>query len=289
MRNPIHLRNYLSRRPLAAYVVLAFVFSWLLWWVAELGEKPALFFDWLGGFGPAVAAILLTGLLEGREALGALLRRIFTWRVHPRLYLAAVTLPLIGTLLLMALYGLINGKGEAFKMIGPWLATLARTSPVLLMSLLLGWIVVTGEEIGWRGYLLPQLRARHSDLVASLMVGLVWGLWHLPELWPFKAGSAPITLLFFMADIVIISVLYTWLHANSRGSILLVSLFHGVYDLMVMYASASLPFIRETRGLETIILLGMAVVVVVIYGRQRFERCAQARSIPERGPLDAGP
>ena len=285
----MHLRNLLSRRPLAAYIVLAFGLSWLLWWVAELGEKPVLFLDWLGGFGPAFAAILLTGLLEGREALGMLLRRVFAWRVHPLLYLAAVTLPLIGTLLLIALYGLINGKPETIKMIGPWLATLARTSPVLLMSLLLGWIVVTGEEIGWRGYLLPRLRARHSDLAASLMVGLVWGLWHLPELWPFKAGSAPITLLFFMADIVIIAVLYTWLYANSRGSILLVSLFHGVYDLMVMYASASLPFIRETRGLETVILLGMATVVVAIYGPRRFERGKQARNVPEKVLIDTGP
>lgn len=266
------LRNILARRPLAAFAVLAYGISWLLWRLADAGETPSLFLDWLGGFGPALAAILLTALLEGREALRLLLKRVFAWRVHPLLYLAAVALPILGTLLLIALHAALHADPAALAMIGPWLARFAGTSPVLLMTLLLGWIVVTGEEIGWRGYLLPRLRARHSDLAASLVVGLVWGLWHLPELWPLKAGRDPVTLPLFLADIVIISVLYTWLHANSRGSLLLVSLFHGVYDVMVMYASASLPFIRQTRGLETLVLLGMAGVIVAVYGPRRFER-----------------
>ena len=266
------IRNTLSRHPLVAFAVLAAGISWLLWWAADAGGAPALFMDWLGGFGPAVAAILLTALLEGREALRLLLMRVFAWRFHPLLYLAAMTLPIIGTLLLIALYALIKGEPDTLDMVGPWLANLVRVSPALLISLLLGWIVVTGEEIGWRGYLLPRLRAQHSDLAASLIVGLVWGLWHLPELWPLKAGRDPLTLPLFLADIVIISVLYTWLYANSGGSILLVSLFHGVYDLLVMFASASLPFIRQTRGMETVVLLVMAGVIVAIYGPRRFER-----------------
>lgn len=274
------LRNILSRCPLVTFAMLAFAISWLLWWLADAGETPSLFLDWLGGFGPALAAILLTALLEGREALLQLLKRVFAWRVHPLVYLTAVALPIVGTLLLIALYAALHADPAALAMVGPWLARLARTSPVLLMTLLLGWIVVTGEEIGWRGYLLPRLRARHSDLAASLVVGLVWGFWHLPELWPFNAGRDPLTLPLFLADIVIISVLYTWLHANSRGSLLLVSLFHGVYDLMVMYASASLPFIGQTRGLETLVLLGMAVVVVAVYGPRRFERDRENR--PDR-------
>lgn len=266
------IRSLLSRRPLIAFAVLAYGISWLLWWIADLGHAPALFLDWLGGFGPAIAAILLTALLEGRDALQALLKRVFAWRFHPLLYLAAILLPLIGTLLLIGLYALINADPDALKAIGPWLANLARTSPVLLMTLLLGWIVVLGEEIGWRGYLLPGLQKTHGHLAASLLVGLVWGLWHLPELWPLKAGRAPITLPLFLADIVIISVLYTWLHANSRGSLLLVALFHGVYDLMVMYSSAALPFIRQTRGMETLVLLVMAAVIVAIYGSRQFRR-----------------
>ena len=275
------IRQLISRHPLVAFAALAFSISWLLWWAADAGEKPSLFLDWLGGFGPAFAAILLTALLDGREALRLLLMRVFAWRAHPLLYLAALTLPVIGTLLLIVLYALVKGEPGTLEMIGPWLAALVRTSPVLLMTLLLGWIVVMGEEIGWRGYLLPRLRAQHSDLAASLIVGLVWGLWHLPELWPLKAGRDPVTLPLFMADIVIISVLYTWLHANSRGSILLVSLFHGVYDLLVMFASASLPFIRQTRGLETIVLLGMAAVIVAIYGPRRFERGDQRAPLRE--------
>lgn len=266
------LRGLLSRQPLVAFTVLAYGLSWLLWSAAGAMKTPSLFLEWLGGFGPAFAAILLTALLDGREALAALLRRVFAWRIHPLLYLAAVLIPIAGTLMLIALYALVNRDPEALRAAAPWLATLARVSPALLLTLALGWIVVLGEEIGWRGYLLPRLLNNQTDLAASLMVGLVWGLWHLPELWPMNAGRDPVTLPLFLADIILISILYTWLHANSRGSLLLVSLFHGVYDLLVMYASASLPFIRQTRGLETVVILIMVLVIVAIYGPKRFER-----------------
>ncbi|HEX2980844.1 MAG TPA: type II CAAX endopeptidase family protein [Anaerolineaceae bacterium] len=279
------MRKYLSRHPPVAFAVLAYAFSWLLWWAAEAGGTSSLFLEWLGGFGPALAAILLTGLLEGREALRLLLMRVFAWRFHPLLYLAALTVPIIGTLLLIALYALASGDSSALELVGPWLVNLARVSPVLLLTLALGWIVVTGEEIGWRGYLLPRLQARHSDLVASLLVGLVWGLWHLPELWPLNPGRDPVTLPLFLADIVLISVIYTWLHVGSHGSILLVSLFHGVYDLMVMYASASLPFIGQTRGMETVVVLGMAIGIVAIYGYRSFARDPNRALLPWIGKL----
>jgi membrane protease YdiL (CAAX protease family) len=266
------IRKLLSRHPLISFVILAYASSWLLWWAAGSGETPSMFLEWLGSFGPAFAAILLTGLLEGKDALTLLLRRVFAWRINPLLYIAAVFLPIVGTVLLVLLYALVRANPGSLNLIGPWFQNLIRVSPVLLLSLALGWIIVTGEEIGWRGFLLPRLQARKSDLAASLIVGLVWGLWHLPDLWPLNDSLVPVTLPFFLADIILISVIYTWLFANSRGSILLVSLFHGVYDLLVMYASASLPFISETRGMETIILLGMAVVVVAIYGPQRFKR-----------------
>ena len=129
---------------------------------------------------------------------------------------------------------------------------------------------MAGEEIGWRGYALPKLRTKHSDLIASLGVGVIWGLWHLPNLWPFQPKQDALDLLLFMSDILAISILYTWLYINSRESILLVSLFHSAYDVMVMFGSASLPFLHATRGYELLVLVIMASVVVACYGPRRF-------------------
>jgi len=93
---------------------------------------------------------------------------------------------------------------------------------------------------------------RHPLIAFIVLVyGIFWLPWMIADL-----GEAP-------------ALFLNWL---GRGSILLAALFHGVYDLMVMYSSAALPFIRQTRGMETIVLLGMAAVIVVIYGSRHFRR-----------------
>jgi membrane protease YdiL (CAAX protease family) len=253
----IKVLDVFRRHPLLVFTVLTYGFSWLLW-----GLAPSPFIVWLGGFGPAFGAIILTTLLEGQEGLRRLLAQVFVWRVHPGWYLVALGLPLVGTVALIVLYALGGETLSRFQMLTAWLSGLSQHSGFLGLTLLFGALIVMGEELGWRGYVLPKLQARYSDLYASLVTGAMWGLWHLPNLWPFQPNHDAMDLLFFLADILVISMIYTWLYTNSRGSLLIICLFHSAYDVMVMYASATLPFLGTLKGYELLVLLLIAAGIV---------------------------
>ena len=262
--------NLVKKHPLIAYIVLAYFFSWSLWIIAAVGETPSTFLTWIGGFGPAISAFILTAILEGRSGLSHLLSKGFVWKIRPLMFLAALGLPVIGTVALIALYALFSRDLTPLQSLGIWLIGLWKNGGVLVLTMLLGLVIVAGEEFGWRGYALQKLRTDHTDLGASIGVGIIWGFWHMPNLWPFQPKHDALDLLLFISDILAISILYTWLYINSRESILLVSVFHSAYDVMVMYASASLPFLRATRGFELLVLVIMACFIVVCYGPRRF-------------------
>ena len=108
-----------------------------------------------------------------------------------------------------------------------------------LASLAVFLVVLTltdgvGEELAWRGFALPRLVQRYSALVASVVLGVLWGLWHLPLL--FTEGTAlfgqPIWLL--LADIVAKSILFTWVFLLTRGSVLIAALLHATTNLFVV-------------------------------------------------------
>ena len=89
--------DFIKKHPLIAFIVLSYIFSWSTWIIAAVGETPSTFLTWIGGFGPAIAAITLTAVLEGRIGLTRLLSKVFVWKFNPLLYLAAIGLPVIGT------------------------------------------------------------------------------------------------------------------------------------------------------------------------------------------------
>jgi len=124
-----------------------------------------------------------------------------------------------------------------------------------------------GEELAWPGFALPRLLSRHNALVASLVLGVIWALWHLLLLW--TEGNAmycqPVWLL--LVDIPAKSVLFTWVFLHTRGSVLLAMLFHGATNLFVVS-----PDVVSTGGDLTLPLLAagakwvLVVVMIVVAG-----------------------
>lgn len=275
--------DWLRRRPLIVFACLAYAFSWLLWLAAERAGALSSLLVWLGGFGPAVAGMVLAARLDGRAGLRDLLAQAFVWKVGPRWYLAAVGLPVLGTVGLILL-GQLTGLVSQAAVLTTWLAGLGRNSGMLALVLVLGMVIVAGEEFGWRGFVLPRLQARYNDLSASLAVGVMWGFWHLPDLWPFNPRLEALDLFLFMADILAVSVIYTWLYRNSRKSLLVVCLFHSTYDTLVFYASASLPFLHAAKGYELVVMMLMAGLILVWKGPARFGPQTD-RWLTEGGPL----
>jgi membrane protease YdiL (CAAX protease family) len=165
----------------------------------------------LGIFGPLIAATVLTGRAGGWKAIRALYAPLLRWRVHPGWYLAAALLP---ATLLTGLLLLLNAAGRQ----GP-IGYFPAASAVVLAI-----VVSIAEEVGWRGYALPRLQARYGAFAASVFIGVLWYLWHLPM---FAGQGIPLNLavvmlLFFTGG----SLFYTWIYNGSGGSLLLAVFAH---------------------------------------------------------------
>jgi membrane protease YdiL (CAAX protease family) len=262
----------LKRHSLLTYFALAFGLTWACWiplalsdaFASEYTAQPSsLLLLWpVGLIMPSLAGILLTALFSGKSGLGALFRRLGQVRVAPTWY--AVVLLLVPVLLFVAI------------VVNTWLGG-ATIDYAYAWSNLLVWLVLClipglGEELGWRGFALPRLQAHHQALPASLFLGVMWGLWHLPLL--IANSLVPLTSLglvnFLLYDVTItaLAVLFTWVYNNTNGNLLLLVLFHAVADattglFLLSFNDVIAPFLPK-YGAPLLFLLLLWVVVMLV-------------------------
>ena len=203
----------IKRYPLPAFFVLAYVLSW--WVYPLLQVSPLLGF--LGLFGPALAALIVVALTEGKTGLKGLLGRIVRWRVGVRWYLIALGLPALLALAAASMH-LLLGAPTPFH-----LGELSILEPIL-------FVLVVGEELGWRGYALPRLLATRSALAASLILGVLWGAWHLPTFFISGTPQHGIPFSAFVLLTTAYSVVFTWIYLHTLGSVLIATLLHGAIN-----------------------------------------------------------
>lgn len=252
-------RRWLRYAPTAAFLILTFSFSWAVWWLAGprlsgAGQGWRIAVHTVGLCGPTVSALVLTGLLYGRRGVVDLLARIGRRRVGIGWYLFALFSTLIIGFTAIGMHALAGGRTPAMNQI-----VFAR----LLLPLPAG----LPEEYGWRGFALPHLLKKRSALGASLIIALFWVLWHIP-ISPLLKNVSFFGL--FLLEVIPLSVLFSWLYINSRGSILLVVLYHFVYN-GVTYA-LNIPGSRSLWAVYVALNWLLAAWVVVRYGASRLTR-----------------
>ncbi len=224
------MKPWVQKHRLFIFFVLAFLWSWG-WWSGLIfstasdavlsGNMPPSFiiFAIMGGFGPSIAGIATALLAGGRREAGALLSGIKKSRFGAGWYAASIlTVPLL-TLAQAGLQAL-TGRSVMFNV------------PGMMMVMGFVWPVFSsfGEEIGWRGYALPAMQKRFGILPASLLLGLVWGVWHLPS--DYMAYSSygwlfiPIFLLLGPVNLTAHSVIMTFIYNRTKGSVLAMILYH---------------------------------------------------------------
>lgn len=149
------------------------------------------------------------------------MRRLVRWKVHLAWYAVAIFLPFaVRGLAIAAVITLQNHPGTL----------LLRPSESIARIAVLMVLLVPLEEVGWRGYALPILQRQYSPLASSVILGGIWGLWHLPLAWAcvgYQQSGDPWTyMVWFLATIIPVSCLVTWLFNRTGESVLLASLFH---------------------------------------------------------------
>jgi membrane protease YdiL (CAAX protease family) len=246
-------RRRAHRRALVVYFSLAFLLSWLTWPLVALNPNSSP----LVPFGPLIAAVVAAALSGGIRELGQLLVQLGRWRVSPRWYLVAILVPLLITVLTAALTVALADPVIELSPRPDWTqVAFAFASTLLLIGLF--------EEVGWRGYALPRLQRRMNGLQASLLLGAVWALWHLPELVSDPTGQRPPVQ--FVIFAIAQSVFLAWLYNSTAGSLPIVIISHAVTDTTARFALPA--YAADTYQLVWWVQAGlwtmMAVLAVMI-------------------------
>jgi membrane protease YdiL (CAAX protease family) len=266
------LKTIIKSNPLAAFFVLTFAFTWVLWGSAIVlhlsmtgGYLPFL----IGASGPTVMAFVVSAITGGRQDVKTLWKRITYWRVGIVWYLAALFIPALIVLGGLGLNMLFGGTPPDLKLLSAqwYLIPIA-----LVVGMLSGGPLE--EEFGWRGFALVKLQEKYSAFTASLVVGIIWGLWHLPAfLIPWSTQSGVPLFLFLLHDLAL-SVLFTWIFNNTGGSVLMSMLAHAAFNLTITV----LPVLPSAAGSQLpleyaiAVMYGLALIVLMVFGPKTLTR-----------------
>ena len=267
--------DFLKRHSLVIGILLMFALTWPID-LANAGLMPFkvpfilyLFLGW--GFG--VASLIMTGLTLGKAGVVALLKRYLQWRVGWKWYLApfllAPALIIGGVYLNAALTGVPPDFNTvmAYKIFGK-----SAYLPLFILPFFMVDFIANGEEMGWRGYVLPRLQAKYGALTSALILGVIWGFWHLPK---FLAHWDTVSFAWFMAHTTVVSVLYTWLYNGTKGSLLLVTLFHAASNATGVFMPMANTVSSGNMGAYIIFILlemAAAIIIVIATGPERLSR-----------------
>lgn len=260
--------NWLQHHRLAAFFVLSYVISWLSWPVYALGMMPAMEFLPIG---PLAAAVIVTGLAEGRAGYRAWGRRIIRWRVGWGWYAVALLLPAVLVLVTGTVNMLLGAAAPGLSQL-TWTGLLVVFA-VRLVNPLDGPL---GEEPGFRGYAVPLLQAGRPPLQSAALLGVVVALWHLPLI--IFGGLSLIGL----PTTFVITFLYVWLFNRTGGSVLLTLLFHNSQGTFTV-GSYGFTGPDEPRAE----LIYFVVVAVAALGTILLDQAAWRTAPPEAS--DVGP
>lgn len=271
-----------KRRAVTASLLFAGVsvgLSCVYWSLFFLGDRGMLPFDpsssVLGaarGYIPALAAVVTALGVFGRAELSTIWTRVSRWRVSPGLYGLALLVPM-GASLIVVVVASLSGTEVAF---GPG----ARTLPKLVLTFFFFAVVdgPLGEEIGWRGFFLPKLLERSGPIAASLIVGAVWFLWHLPlYMATDRVEMTSAFLAGYLLNNVSFSFLHTWFFVRSGGSAFLAIFFHTAGNYFVFLVVTLFPALEDAPTAQWTHLAVIAIAAV----------CA-AISLSRSGPGSAG-
>ena len=278
-----HLLSIIAKSgSLSIFFLLVFLFSIPFWVAGPIAERflPAeltanLPVSSLMICAPIIAAVLLVRREQGPDAARALLKRALDYkRIRRTAWYVPIVFLFPATMLLQ--YGLLRLGG--LEIGNPQIPGL-----MVPVSFALFFMAALGEEVGWQGYAISRLQAQWNALTASVVLGIVWTLWHVI---PFvQMGRTPTWIFWHGLGMVMARILYVWIYKNTGESVFAVSLFHAMHNVStVLLPSYGWPY----EPLVTfVILAGTVAIVVFLWGPRKLAQYRFARSA-RRVPTVAG-
>jgi len=270
------LRQVMRQHPLFFFFLMAYAFSWIISipyvlsvWRILPGDYTIAFIlkPWVG---PTLAAFIMTGITEGKAGLRRLRHPLQQRRAGWQWYLFI----LVGIPALLLL-GIIIQPGM--------LASFQGLTPVILVSYPVYFVVVffgvaMPEEIGWRGFALPRMQPRYGPLWGTLLLGVLWGFWHLLYFLTPDHGGGPGTSFatfltnfsIFLLMVITLAIIFTWVFNHTQGSIFIATLLHASIDTpQLVWIPLFLAVGETSMDLAILIGFGVPALLIVILTRGR--------------------
>jgi len=255
-------------KKLLLYFALAYSISWIIWLPLILpkfgiNSLPVLpkYHHYLGSFGPLIAAFIVKYHSNGWYGVKDLLKRLFQWKVNWVWYVVVLLIPVL--LVIAAGYAGEFIDQQSFTMKG------FSTNAAFPQFGQLGYFLFNfltfgiGEETGWRGYALPALQKRFPALAATFILAVGWACWHIPAFIyrPLYSQMDLAGLAGFFISLLMGAILLTWLYNSTKGSLLIVSLFHAMIELMFMSANIT---VKMSTYIGAIIMTAAILIILLV-------------------------
>jgi len=253
-----------TKHPLLVFVVINYAISWTILpsaykiLLAAKGSFPPLaLFGLIGGYSPSIAALIMFAFSDGWNGVKSGLRKFLQWRVHAGWYLFVLAIPIFtdGAAALVNMHSSINIKGG-----------LVAIPVAFLVALPFGPL---GEELGWRGYFLPQLLQRYSVMTSTLIVGFVWTLWHLAS-FMFPGAAIPSffrvdawSIFLFFCSIMAESFIFSYAYLKTKGSLVIAILLHMAFNAGPNITEEFFPALQGASAPRARIYITQIVLVAI--------------------------
>jgi membrane protease YdiL (CAAX protease family) len=218
------------------FFLLTFAVAWACWIPVVRGipdHAPlGVFLLYLGTFAPSLVAISLTARAQGNTGVRELFGRILRGPVAGRWFVFALTYMLTLKLVAAVIHRVAFGAWPRFQ-----------TAELFLIPFVIATSTVgqVGEELGWRGYALPRMADRMGLAAASVVLGVIWAVWHLPLFFVRGADTFHQSFPVYALGVIAISVAIAWVYTNTRAGLLLPMLLHAAVNNTKDIVPAAVP------------------------------------------------
>lgn len=252
-----------SASSLIWFFIITFGFSWLFWLLPVLSSRgffslplPDMVWVILGAHGPLFASVVLTSKSGGGAAVKQLISSGFNFRMALSWWFIIIFIPFV----LTGLAVWVNVALNNFQPDTTMLAQPLMIVPTFLIMFFLGGSFQ--EEFGWRGYALPRLLTLLNPLMASLFLGVIWGVWHLPLFYIPGVSQSFMPFGIFWLLTIAFSIVFTWFFLGTNRNLFSALLFHTAIN-----TSLSLfPPIEQKIGGNQMALTYLMIAYVCISG-----------------------
>jgi len=260
------------------YFLIVFSFTWVFWIPGILQSRgviatpfPVLLFLLIGSFGPSLSAFYLTYREDGKPGVKRLWKRALNFKIPIKWLALIIILPLCITGISLYFKIFLGGEKPDLRL---------ATSPIAILVTFLFLFFLGGsiaEEFGWRGYALDRIQRTSNAFVSSLVLGFIWGVWHVPLFFSEGLSQSYIPFWAFLVWTMSSSILFTLFHNNTNGNILAALLFHTMGNLSyALFPIVEMKHNGDQRGfmIFAVLYAAISVIVVWIWGYERLSRKA---------------